>query len=191
MFRRTSFVVLLGFLLLVPFLGLAAAEEENSGRSSSTVLQNAVMGAAGTSGQGGLNELRGTLGQPTPIGIGAAGNTALHAGFWSKISVMTSVLDRVVPGVFRNTLFSNVPNPFNPTTTIRYEIGEESPVSIVVYSIQGRRIRTLVSETRRPGRYEVVWDGRSDQGTSVASGVYLYRIQIGRHSSVKKMILVR
>jgi hypothetical protein len=94
-------------------------------------------------------------------------------------------------------LFQNFPNPFNPTTTIRYAVPEKGWVRIWVYDVLGRIVRQLLDGETYPGAYETTWDGRDEQGHQVASGVYLYQLQF--HPSTNrppllltgKMILLR
>jgi hypothetical protein len=94
-------------------------------------------------------------------------------------------------------LFQNYPNPFNPATTVRYIVPEKGWVHLHVCDILGRKIRQLCDEQAYAGAYEIVWDGRDEQGHQVASGVYLYQLQF--HSSTNrppvlltgKMILLR
>ena len=90
-------------------------------------------------------------------------------------------------------LDQNEPNPFNPTTTIRFRIDEAGHVSLTVFSTSGARVRTLVDGTRVPraGGHEVVWDGRDDNGRSVASGVYFYRLEAGGIVSTRKMTMLK
>lgn len=88
-------------------------------------------------------------------------------------------------------LEENYPNPFNPSTTIRFHVIEASQVNITVYDLTGRAIRTLVSHPMEAGIHEVVWDGTSDVGVSVSSGTYLYRMTAGSFSATKTMILVK
>ena len=83
------------------------------------------------------------------------------------------------------------PNPFNPETTIRYALPADSNVSIVVYDVQGRSVRTLVDQRIKAGLHSVVWDGTNEAGESVASGLYIYRIQAQEFSAVRKMTLLR
>lgn len=83
-------------------------------------------------------------------------------------------------------LGTNYPNPFNPTTTVEYELPEGSHVRLTVYNMLGQEIEVLVDEFRNPGRYAVKWNG-----SNRASGVYLYRIQAGSYTDVKKMYLVK
>ncbi len=88
-------------------------------------------------------------------------------------------------------LGQNYPNPFNPSTTISYELPQASNVNLAIYNLRGQLIRTLVDRPEAPGRYEVVWDGTSDNGSRVSSGVYIYRIQAGHFVTTKKLILMK
>ena len=83
------------------------------------------------------------------------------------------------------------PNPFNPSTTISYDIPEGSPVSVVIYDVLGQQIRHLVSQHNAPGRYQIQWDARDNQGRSVASGVYIARVNAGTSSLSQKMLLLK
>lgn len=88
-------------------------------------------------------------------------------------------------------LHQNYPNPFNPATTIRYELKTVSRVTLTVYNLIGQKVRTLMSGTMPAGVYEVAWDGKSDAGMPVASGIYFYGLRAGGYVSTRKMILVR
>ena len=94
-----------------------------------------------------------------------------------------------IPETF--TLLQNYPNPFNPETNIDYELPLESEVKIAIYNLRGQRVRTLLDAQQNPGRYTVSWDGKSDNGLSVASGVYLVRMQAGKFVSVRKVLLTK
>ena len=85
----------------------------------------------------------------------------------------------------------NYPNPFNPTTTISIALPTDSPVKLEIFDISGRKVRTLVSGNLPAGRHEIVWDGRNAAGTSVSSGVYLYRMNAGAFVQSRKMMLMR
>jgi hypothetical protein len=91
----------------------------------------------------------------------------------------------------RTVLLQNVPNPFNPTTTIRFELSQPADVRLEIYSVRGERIRTLVSGARPAGSHAVVWDGRDRRGAAVASGVYFYRLEAGRFARTRKMVLLK
>jgi hypothetical protein len=173
----------------------AGAGETNDGNAKAaravTVLRASVIGAGGSAGTSDHFRSQRTLGQPTPIGVGTSADFSLTSGFWRKLSIATGVLDGVLPTPFRNTLFPNTPNPFNPVTTIRFEVAKTAPVEIDVFDIRGRLVRSLVRETKAPGAHEVTWNGRDDGGNAVSSGVYLYRLRIGAFADVRKMVLVK
>lgn len=88
-------------------------------------------------------------------------------------------------------LYQNHPNPFNPETIIRYQFPQESEVSLTIYNLKGQEIRTLVDEKKQAGFYNIAWKGKDNAGRQVASGVYIYRIQIGDFTGVKKLTLLR
>ncbi|HWO57107.1 MAG TPA: T9SS type A sorting domain-containing protein [bacterium] len=88
-------------------------------------------------------------------------------------------------------LEQNYPNPFNAGTVIRFKLPTDGDVKIDVYNILGRKVRTLVNEFRVAGTHQTDWDGRSDDGTVVATGVYFYRIQAGDFTSTRKMVLMK
>jgi len=89
------------------------------------------------------------------------------------------------------TLTQNFPNPFNPTTSITFTIRRTTDISLTVYDILGRKIRTLLNETRPGGTYSVVWDGKNAVGRQVASGHYFYRIEAGEFNSTRTMLLLK
>jgi hypothetical protein len=95
-----------------------------------------------------------------------------------------------LPSAF--VLEQNYPNPFNPTTTIAYELKTTAAVSVRVYDQVGRLVTTLVSNRmHNPGRYQVEWNGRSESGASVASGVYFYTLETRDHRQARRMVLAK
>ncbi|MYH67398.1 MAG: T9SS type A sorting domain-containing protein [Dehalococcoidia bacterium] len=89
-------------------------------------------------------------------------------------------------------LADNFPNPFNPTTTIRYALPQAADVELTVYNVVGQPVRTLIAEYQSAGRYAVEWDATNDSGHSLSSGMYLYRLQAGgEFLKVKKMLLLK
>ena len=99
-------------------------------------------------------------------------------------------VDESVPVATR--LLGNAPNPFNPTTVIRYELGKPAVVDLGVYDVTGRLVRSLTSsEPLGAGPHSATWDGRTDSGEEAASGLYLYRIDAGDLREVRKMMLIR
>lgn len=97
----------------------------------------------------------------------------------------------VRPRRFENWLSQNYPNPFNPTTTISFSIAKSGHVNLVVFDVTGAVVRNLLSESRRPSQYRVLWDGRNNAGAPVASGVYFYRLKAPGFTSAKKMVLLK
>ena len=88
-------------------------------------------------------------------------------------------------------LTQNSPNPFNPSTTIRYAITEPGRVSLTIYDLLGQQVRTLVDAHHSPGTYNVTWDGRTESGAQAGSGLYLYRLEAGGTSVTKRMMLMK
>jgi len=88
-------------------------------------------------------------------------------------------------------LSPNYPNPFNPSTTIDFQLASRVHVDLRVYDVSGAVVRTLVNETKRAGTYSIRWNGRDDHGSPVSSGVYFYRITAGSFSDVRKMTLLK
>lgn len=126
------------------------------------------------------------IGAPA-IETGASGG----AVYIYDLSTVVSVREPLsgVPETFG--LEQNYPNPFNPNTVIRYQLPSSSQVELTIYNAVGQRIKTLVSEKQAVGSYQIEWDGTDEKGTSVASGVYLYRLQAGEFVQSKKMTLTR
>ena len=107
-------------------------------------------------------------------------------GYGSGFSGMTVSSNRA--GGLRARAF---PNPFNPSTTIAYEVGEESPVDLVLYDITGQKVRTLVSANQQIGSYTLQWDGRNDAGKAVSSGIYFFRLKVGAFQETRSLTLLK
>ncbi len=88
-------------------------------------------------------------------------------------------------------LGQNFPNPFNPSTTIRYDLAGECRVSLVIYNVAGLKVATLVDGKREAGRREARWNGKDSSGRPAPSGIYFYRLRAGSFTDTKKMILMR
>lgn len=99
------------------------------------------------------------------------------------ITKLTESDTRFIPNAF---LFQNFPNPFNPTTTIKFSVQKSQFVTLKVIDILGREITTLVNEEKAPGTYRVKFDG-----SNLTSGIYFYHIQMGSFSKTKKLILIK
>ena len=81
--------------------------------------------------------------------------------------------------------------PFNPTTTIQFQIPEASFVTMQIYNITGALVKTMVSENLSTGFYNFVWDGKNNSGQIVSSGIYIYRIQTGDFTDIKRMTFIK
>ncbi len=116
------------------------------------------------------------LDEPTP---------SLHAVLLTPTGTTSVALENEpLPPPFR--LEQNFPNPFNPTTAIRYQVPQHDVVHLAVYDILGRQVAVLVNELKAPGAYEVKFDA-----ARLATGVYLYRLSTGSLSQTRKLLLLR
>ncbi|MBN2829731.1 MAG: M6 family metalloprotease domain-containing protein [Candidatus Cloacimonetes bacterium] len=91
----------------------------------------------------------------------------------------------------KTTLNDNYPNPFNPETTISFDLAHSTQVELTVYNLLGQKVNTLVNEVRESGNHNVVWNGLNEKGKNVSSGVYFYKLQAGTYTYTKKMILLK
>ena len=88
-------------------------------------------------------------------------------------------------------LKQNFPNPFNPTTNIKYDLSEDALVTIKIFDIMGRNIRTLVNIKQAAGYHSIRWDATNDFGEPISAGMYIYTIQAGEFRATKKMVLLK
>ncbi|HZL84940.1 MAG TPA: NF038122 family metalloprotease [Candidatus Krumholzibacteria bacterium] len=88
-------------------------------------------------------------------------------------------------------LLPNVPNPFNPSTTLRFALPARGPVRLEIFSAAGRAVRTWTWKDLEPGSHSVLWDGRDDRGTRLASGTYIMRLQAGAIQRTRRVILLK
>ncbi len=108
-----------------------------------------------------------------------------------RVNVMTAV-EQILDGrPDDSALLQNYPNPFNSNTTIEYQIDGFVSVELRVYDALGKKIRTLIDAQQTPGHYRLQWDGRTDGGVAVGSGVYMYRLVAGAHRETLRLILIR
>jgi len=131
----------------------------------------------------------------TRMVMSSAAGTALESSFstgcWTVgSSNMCGTLDNE-HSVYSFGLSKNYPNPFNPTTTIGYDVASAGEVSIVIYDMMGREVKTLVSNHTNPGSYSAVWNAKNDQGLEVSAGMYVYKMIAGDFVQVNKMLLVK
>ena len=86
-------------------------------------------------------------------------------------------------------LTGNYPNPFNPSTTVGYQVGAAGLVQLEIFNVLGQRVRLLVDAEQTAGVYRVIWDGRDDDGVALAAGTYLLRMESGSFMQTRKMVL--
>lgn len=99
--------------------------------------------------------------------------------------------DELPPIAYETQLHKNYPNPFNPSTTIEFSLREETHVSLKIYNILGRRVKTLYDKVEGAGNYTAVWDGYDEEGNAATSGIYFYRLVTDNFSKTYKMIMVK
>ena len=143
-----------------------------------------------------VSAINSTSSNPFTLTAPSAGTYTVNAGFksptkkWGNTSAVINLtgIDEDLIGLTPETfqLYSNYPNPFNPSTKIRYAIAKTEYTTLKVYSILGQEITTLINEEKAPGIYEVNFDG-----LNLTSGTYLYKLQAGNYTETKKMILLK
>ena len=100
-----------------------------------------------------------------------------------------SIMDETFPFTYK--LHSAYPNPFNPVTTLRYELPEDALVNITIYDMMGRQVKTLINDQQTAGYRSLQWNAANDAGSPVSAGLYLYTIEAGEFRQTKKMILLK
>ncbi len=93
--------------------------------------------------------------------------------------------------IFATELFDNYPNPFNPTTTINYNLAEENDVILEIYNIKGQKVNSLVNDLQSAGKHSVIWSGTDENNKLVSSGLYFYKLRAGSKIQTKKMIMIK
>ena len=137
-----------------------------------------------------------TSSNPFTLTAPSAGAYTINAGFkspsrkWGNTSAVVNVtgIDEELVGLTpeRFDLYNNYPNPFNPSTKIRYSISQTAFTTIKIYSILGEEVAALINEIKTPGIYEINFDG-----TELISGTYFYKLESGNLSQTKKMIILK
>ncbi|NOY58104.1 MAG: T9SS type A sorting domain-containing protein, partial [Calditrichaeota bacterium] len=110
----------------------------------------------------------------------------------TAISFPTGVKEKGKTGLLENfELYQNYPNPFNNSTLIRFNLPQQSKVTIRIIDVNGRTVATLVNGIMSKGSHQIHWSGLTDQKREVPSGVYFYEMKTTNYSAMKKLILVR
>lgn len=151
--------------------------------------RSTIDGGGGLS-TGGTYRVMGTVGQPD-VARSDEGGYTLTGGFWHGPDRTAVPVDEVAaaPPAFR--LDRAAPNPFNPMTTVHFELPVAARAVLRVYDISGRRVRTLVDEDLPIGRHQVRWDGHTDTGVDAASGIYVLQMRAGNFAATQKLTLLK
>ena len=104
-------------------------------------------------------------------------------------NALNTYLEQLIPAQY--ALHQNYPNPFNPITSLRYDLPENSMVTITIYDMLGREVRTIMNEVQDAGYKSIIWNATNDYGQTVSAGIYLYQIKTERFVQTKKMILLK
>jgi flagellar hook assembly protein FlgD len=89
------------------------------------------------------------------------------------------------------TLHDNYPNPFNPTTTLRFDLPQVSSITLTIYNMLGQKVRTFNMQNTSAGYHSITWDATNDLGEQVGAGVYLYQLQAKDFVKTRKMVLLK
>ena len=109
--------------------------------------------------------------------------------WYGPLSVTVTQAPSAAPEQF--VLYENYPNPFNPSTTIQYDVAEASVVTLEIFDITGKLIKTLVNGEKAAGSYSVVWDATDSAGRIVPNGAYVYRLRAGSLQFVNKLMVLK
>jgi hypothetical protein len=117
-------------------------------------------------------------------------------GLFTQIAIpMIEIVDvgdyEITKSEFLISNLSNFPNPFNPSTTISFNLKNSSNVKLIVYNVKGQKVKQLVSDQLLAGQHSIEWNGKDNNNKSVASGIYFYKISAGKSSAMKKMLLLK
>lgn len=130
----------------------------------------------------------------TFVGLATDGINASGTGFWytilDELTVVSNSVERLgeeIPVEYE--LNQNYPNPFNPTTKIKYGLPSSARVRVSVFNVLGQLVTTIIDREQAAGYYEVMWDATADNGMSLPSGLYFYRIDTKDFSATRSMVL--
>ncbi|MCH8328113.1 MAG: T9SS type A sorting domain-containing protein [Candidatus Marinimicrobia bacterium] len=133
-----------------------------------------------------------TVGSEFEVSVAAVDYNGNYSSFSIALNSVTLDLEdgMSLPGNY--ALLANYPNPFNPSTVLQFELPRSDKVSLIVYDLTGREIRSLISSDLPAGHHRVVWDGRDGRGYGIATGVYFYRIVTGSgFTATRKMVFMK
>ncbi len=180
-------------VILISPTGTMITLHDRSGGSADNIVGNWPT-TLSVDGPGALDDLRGEdiQGPWTLVVADVMGGDVGTLDAWGlnfQVGLATTAVDHGPPPATR--LLGARPNPFNPQTTVAFDVARAGPVRLGIFDLRGRQVRALVSAILPAGRHEVRWDGRDAQGREAASGVYLCRLEADGVAPIEKLTLVR
>ena len=146
-----------------------------------------TLGGGGVVGStGGAYVLSGLAGQPAATLT--AGDYTLNAGFWGQGPPSLAGVPQKPSLPRRFALYAPAPNPTTRSATITFDLPSESPVSLLVYDVNGRVVRRVLEGTRAAGQYHAGWDGHTEAGEVAAPGVYLVNFRAGAFQATRRIV---
>ena len=163
----------------------------HSNNPGEVTLASAVGGNLAAAGEGSLAQLVfRPIGEFEDATFDIANGIVFDPSQLTNPAGVAEVLEvRAIPSAF--ALNQSFPNPFNPQTTIGYDLAEGGQVHLEVYNVMGQLVKSLVSENQPAGRYQVVWNGTDVVGRQVSSGIYFYRLNTSGFKAVRKLMLLK
>jgi hypothetical protein len=125
--------------------------------------------------------------------VSATANARVSHGYSGILTIdtVTAVNDDAGALPKATTIAAIYPNPFNPRTTIEFELAEAGAIELAIYDVGGRLVRVMESGSRSAGRYQATWDGQDNDGRAVPTGTYFCRLSTAQGAQTKKMTLAR
>lgn len=150
----------------------------NKPEQDNYIIARYVIGSGGVLGATGSNYHHVATAGQTFAGAMQGANNGLLSGFWLSEEYGVVEVDQEeikdIPKTFK--LHQNYPNPFNPQTAIQYDLSLRCLVSVEIFNVLSQRIRLLSHKLQGPGNFQVIWNGRDEQGRVMSSGIYFYRV---------------
>ncbi|MDP3441778.1 MAG: FlgD immunoglobulin-like domain containing protein, partial [Ignavibacteria bacterium] len=157
---------------------------------NSAVTVKTDMDKGGASPDFGQTQMTFNFSYPTSSSLYTSGTGAQPLGDLNYFGIPVGVSnDEILANNFN--LYSNYPNPFNPSTNIRYSIPTAGNVTIEIYNSLGQLVNTIVNQYQESGTHNVVWNGTDMSGQKLSSGIYIYKLNTNNYVSSKKMVLIK
>jgi hypothetical protein len=179
-----------GWLAVLLVLSVAPAA---SGDLEGTQEIAEVFSAGGGTLTGGAFVFTTVLGEGVTWGKLTGAHLVMRPGFLSRGELVrqSAAIEEAAAPELATRLVGSFPNPFNPAATIRFDLARHGEVTLRIYDVRGRLVRTLVEGALEPGAHRALWDGRSSSGRPASSGVYVVELRAGEVRARQKLVLAR